>query len=254
KLKNQKKVFFLACLFICIDCFAQQYPFVQYTPKDGLVNSRVRKIYQDSKGRMYFITFGGLSIYDGARFSNYTRQEGLPFDLVNDVLEISPDSVLIATNTSKLNVLVNGKIFDYPLAGNGSPLINRFLKCSDGKIYAAGDDGLFVLGANKFVRLPVTNKQGKDIGIYFDDIVEWGNYFLLSSWGNVREQIILYDRRKQLTADSYTDADVSSIKPAPDGNIWIGTSAGIKTIVGDSATKGKLIVKELTDTYSTAKN
>ncbi|HKB44022.1 MAG TPA: hypothetical protein VKC90_06525, partial [Chitinophagaceae bacterium] len=62
----------LAYLFFCANCFAQQYPFVHYTPKDGLVSSRVKKVYQDSKGRMYFLTFGGLSVYDGARFRNYT--------------------------------------------------------------------------------------------------------------------------------------------------------------------------------------
>src|SRR4026208_2139057 len=102
----QKKATLIACFLLCTSCFAQQYPFVHYTPKDGLVNSRVRKAYQDSKGRMYFITFGGLSVYDGARFKNYTAQNGLVVDLVNDVLEVGEDSLLIAVNTSELNVLV----------------------------------------------------------------------------------------------------------------------------------------------------
>src|SRR5882757_3376417 len=106
----QKKFLLLACFFICVNCLAQQYPFVHYTPKDGLVNSRVRKAYQDSKGRMYFITFGGLSVYDGARFKNYTRQNGLLFDLVNDVLEVGDDSLLIAVNTGGLNVLVHSEM------------------------------------------------------------------------------------------------------------------------------------------------
>src|SRR5689334_15250543 len=71
------RAFFLfACLVACVDLAAQQYPFVYYTPKNGLVNSRVRKMYQDSKGRIYFLTWGGLSVYDGARFRNYTTQNG----------------------------------------------------------------------------------------------------------------------------------------------------------------------------------
>ena len=74
----QRKLVVLAYFFVAIaigtaSCFAQQYPFVYYTPKDGLVNSRIRSIKQDSRGRMIFITFGGLSIYDGARFINYNR-------------------------------------------------------------------------------------------------------------------------------------------------------------------------------------
>src|SRR6476620_1791881 len=104
-----KKLFFIAC-FIYSHCFAQQYPFVHYTPKDGLVNSRVRKAYQDSKGRMYFLTFNGLSVYDGARFKNYGTQNGLIAGLVNDVLEVGDDSLLVSINDCGLNVLVRGEM------------------------------------------------------------------------------------------------------------------------------------------------
>ena len=78
-------------LLITAHLSAQQYPFVHYSPKDGLVNSRVKKAYQDSKGRMYFLTYGGLCVYDGARFRNYTTQNGLPINIINDVLEIGND-------------------------------------------------------------------------------------------------------------------------------------------------------------------
>src|SRR5687767_15188222 len=103
---HKRYIYLFACLFYFLAASAQQYPFVHYTPKDGLVNSRVRKAYQDSKGRMYFITYGGLSVYDGARFSNYTTYNGLITDNVNDVLEVGEDSLLVAVNQSGLNVLV----------------------------------------------------------------------------------------------------------------------------------------------------
>src|SRR5215510_11201842 len=106
----QRTTTILACLFFCVGSIAQQYPFVHYTPKDGLVNSRVRKAYQDSKGRMYFLTFGGLSVFDGTRFRNYTTQNGLAADLINDILETGDDSLLVATNTGQLNILVKGNI------------------------------------------------------------------------------------------------------------------------------------------------
>src|SRR6185436_83140 len=102
----QRLILILAYFFICTNIFAQQYPIVHYTPKDGLVNSRVKKAFQDSKGRMYFLTYGGLSVFDGARFINYTTQQGLGNNLVNDIFEAGQDSLLIATNSGLfLNVL-----------------------------------------------------------------------------------------------------------------------------------------------------
>ena len=121
----QRKLTFLACLCFCTCCFAQQYPFVYYTPKDGLVNSRVRSIKQDSKGRMLFLTFGGLSVYDGTRFINYNREDGLADDLINDIVEVAPDSFLIATNAPKLNALVRGKIGVYKTTDGFYPVINH---------------------------------------------------------------------------------------------------------------------------------
>src|SRR5688572_16357266 len=99
----QRFLFLLACFLISADCLAQQYPFVFYTPKNGLVNSRVRKMYQDSRGRLYFLTYGGLSVYDGARFRNFTTQNGLSGDMINDVIEAGEDSFFVATNTNQLN-------------------------------------------------------------------------------------------------------------------------------------------------------
>src|SRR5574338_620795 len=124
---------------------AQQYPFVHYTPKDGLINSRVKRSYQDNKGRMYFLTYGGLSVFDGARFKNYTTQNGLANNVVNDILEVADDSLLIACNASALIALVKGKLVTVKTKGVSSPLINQFYRHDDGRIYLSSDDGLFLL-------------------------------------------------------------------------------------------------------------
>src|SRR5688572_17869123 len=139
----QRIIFFLACFFIYSGCLAQEYPFVHYTPKDGLVNSRVRNVKQDSKGRMLFITFGGLSVYDGTRFINYRQEDGLASELVNDVAEAGPDSFLVATNISQLNTLVKGRIGLFQTADGFCPIVNRFFKSNEGDWYIIADEGLF---------------------------------------------------------------------------------------------------------------
>ncbi len=217
---------------------AQQYPFVYYTPKDGLVNSRVRSIKQDSKGRMYFITYGGLSVYDGTRFINYRQDNGLAHELVNDIAEVGPDSFLIATNTTVLNTLIRGKLGVYRTADNFSPLVNRFLKSINGKWYATGDDGLFLLEGNRFLRLPFIDSKGNDIRAHLDRIVEWKKFFLIIPWSNEQRKLILYDRINQKVADVYFEETLNNAAVESTGRIWISTSEGIKIIDTLSLSKG----------------
>ena len=55
---------------------AQQYSFTQVTPSDGLAQSQVRTMAQDGRGYLWFGTLGGASRFDGARFLNYSLQDG----------------------------------------------------------------------------------------------------------------------------------------------------------------------------------
>ena len=51
--------------------FAQTYPLRAYTTSDGLAQSAVGCIFQDSRGYMWFGTWGGVSRYDGEEFRNF---------------------------------------------------------------------------------------------------------------------------------------------------------------------------------------
>ncbi len=62
-----------ALLFSCFSAYAQTYPFKYYSIADGLAQSSVSCIYQDSQGRMWFGAWGGISRYDGKRFWSYSR-------------------------------------------------------------------------------------------------------------------------------------------------------------------------------------
>jgi hypothetical protein len=48
----QRTAILLAYFFICANSFAQQYPFVHYSPRDGLISNMIKSICQDSKGRL----------------------------------------------------------------------------------------------------------------------------------------------------------------------------------------------------------
>src|SRR5215467_14490832 len=139
----------ISILFAC-HSFAQQYPFIHYTPKDGLVNNRARFMFQDSRGRLYFATYGGLSVYDGSRFTNYTTDNGLKTSLVNQVIEMGEDSFWIIPNGEMMHTLVHGQIRNIETTDHYYPVVNQLIKCSDGYYYAISDNGLFRFSNNRF--------------------------------------------------------------------------------------------------------
>ncbi|MCL5019690.1 MAG: hypothetical protein M1426_04335, partial [Patescibacteria group bacterium] len=58
----------------------------KYTCAEGLVSNRVTGIAIDNKGNKWFSTaFGGVSKFDGTKWTAYTQKDGLGFDVVNTV-------------------------------------------------------------------------------------------------------------------------------------------------------------------------
>ncbi len=154
------------CFFFSFACYSQQYPFVSYTIKDGLASNRVNTICQDKRGRLFFLTYNGLSIYDGARFTNYTTEDGLANELVNDVMQMGDDSFWIATNANQMNCLIHGKITKLITKDGYCPLVNQLYRNTEGKLFAAADEGLFVFEKNRFIRQRFLDDSGKDAGVF----------------------------------------------------------------------------------------
>jgi signal transduction histidine kinase/ligand-binding sensor domain-containing protein len=158
----QQKLIFLACFFVCANSFAQQYPFVHYTPREGLANNRARFVFQDSKGKLYIATYGGLSIYDGTRFINYNTNNGLSVALINDIVEMGEDSIWIMPNDNHIHCVVKGRLKNFNPPDNFTPLINQLIKCSDGYYYAIADEGLFRLENSRFIKISMNGLPGAE--------------------------------------------------------------------------------------------
>ncbi|MBC7946785.1 MAG: hypothetical protein H7Y42_02815 [Chitinophagaceae bacterium] len=237
----QPRALLIAFLLLSADCVAQQYPFVHYTPKDGLVNSRVRKAYQDSRGRIYFITYSGLSVYDGARFKNYTIDDGLLSDLVNDVLEVGEDSLLVAVNTDGLNVLVRGKMKKLTLGKEPFPIVNQFLKSLDGNIYLSADDGLHKLSGNKIEKLPASLPDGKGPAIFLGFIADFENHLVFST-NDLRhyDGLFVYDKQSKKITDALPTLRVQSLTTDHRGLVWVSSNKEIFNLDTIELKKGKI--------------
>src|SRR5689334_102517 len=97
-------------LLFALFCHAQKMAFQLYTVNDGLVANPIRRVIQDSKGFIWVATWEGLSKYDGHKFTNYTTENGLSFNLVNDIYEAPHGKLYIAENNGAVDIIDRNRI------------------------------------------------------------------------------------------------------------------------------------------------
>src|SRR4051812_49434994 len=95
----------------CLNSVIAQSPvFKSFTIQDGLAGNPVRRIFQDSKGFIWICTGDGLSKYDGNRFTNFSRANGLSHDLVNDICESGEGKLFVALNNGMTHLIMNDRV------------------------------------------------------------------------------------------------------------------------------------------------
>jgi signal transduction histidine kinase/ligand-binding sensor domain-containing protein len=197
----------------------------------------------------------GLSVYDGARFTNYTAKNGLDYDIVNCVMEMGEDSIWIITNGGKIKCLVNGEIKPVPLAAP-APVINCLYKDQKGAIYAASEQGLYILNKNRFDRLPFTDSNGRDRNSVINYICSVGDYLLVQ-----RDHALLTEQRNPLylyhKSTKKIEAEVEGIiavNGAPDGRVWVSTKKNILCLDTTALQQGKIVLRDLPARYHRLRN
>ncbi|HET6253536.1 MAG TPA: two-component regulator propeller domain-containing protein [Puia sp.] len=238
-------------------CRGQEYLFVRYTHKDGLVNSRTRFLYQDSKGRLYVSTYGGLSVYDGSRFTSYTTENGLSTSMVNDVIELGDDSLLIVPNGRGLHVMVHGIIRNIPTTDHYYPVTNQLVKCSDGCFYAISDDGLFRWEGGRFVKIALKTAGGMEAGPYLIYAVESGGKLFLLTDPHLQSypgsaSLIIYDLRTHRVLTSAKPDNFTAIVRSPTGEVDVSTPEGIRVIDQAALRKDRVKLLPLPSPYGAA--
>lgn len=67
--------------------FSQSFNLKHFSVQDGLAQSNINCPFQDSKGRLWLPTGGGLTYYDGIDLYTFTQKDGLPGIPVFNILE-----------------------------------------------------------------------------------------------------------------------------------------------------------------------
>ncbi|MCL1937381.1 MAG: ATP-binding protein [Candidatus Azobacteroides sp.] len=69
-----RKINYLLTLLLCFPVFLKAEKVQLWTPNEGLSNSHIAQIYQDSQGYVWITTENGLNKFDGYNFTVYSEQ------------------------------------------------------------------------------------------------------------------------------------------------------------------------------------
>lgn len=220
-------------------CFAQsvrpaegQHNFSWYTVENGLVQSAIECMYQDSRGYIWFGTHGGVSRFDGKTFKNFIDKAGLLNYRVLSIAEDHDGNMWFGT-TNGLSKFDGTKFTAYTTE-NGLPynFVRSLLVDKDGNLW---------VGTNKLISYYSQGSAIDQKDSTSADTILFKNYQLSSKYkrnvigammqdsednlwfGEWRDGLYKYDPKATM---SDTIVKVSSIKASHgivednEGNIW----------------------------------
>lgn len=233
-MKQISKIIFLFLLFTNIFFVnAQTFDFRNFNVEDGLAQSQVLSMCQDRHGNIWFGTnSGGVSKYDGNKFTNYTENDSLVNNVVFSIAEIKNGNILFGTNGG-LSVFDGKKFKNYTdKAGLPHNRVFKILQDNAGTVW---------LGTSKGV---CNYLNGKIVPFILDTTLSKSNIFTIycdqsnNIWfGTIENGLIKYNattkRFSYFTKETgLRNNFVRSIGEDIQGNIYVGTVSGINKING----------------------
>lgn len=233
-----KIIFLLLFAGTCVS--AQQLHIENYTPAKGLLDTRIIKIFQDSRGLIYFLTWEGISIFDGKRFENISEYNGESLGLVNDMVQWKGDTCYVFTFQKGIFKLVNSRLIKDSLF-NKIYEPNRVIKIDNDHWLITSNTGLFEWNGKNcnpvFYRQTGKNEYGIDFAAYKN-----GYLVYLDNGGKTLQ--LLHLASKKIT-DSISGKKIYNITGGQANNIFINLNGKLLQLNTEAMQKGKLIPEPL---------
>lgn len=258
-------------LLLCYSVFSQKYNFVNWTVEDGLIQSQASSICQDNYRQLWIGTEGGISKFDGKKFTGYTVQEGLIANPVNVLscdkaghiwigtnyglsvfngktftsikLSSSPINNITAIvnhNTELTLVLTNFKLYSVNnfksnklcVSGDTTEKISTVFKTKTSEILAyVVGKGIYIFQKKSWHLLVITDELLKKKFIHTVFITSSQDTLLASNTG-------LYCIRKNkiiLYHNTFADIAILCIAEDQKKNIWLGADNGVFKLEGNTS-------------------
>ena len=200
----------------------------QFTTDDGLADNIVRSIIEDRKGNLWFATYGGVSRFDGERFTNYTTAEGLVHDIVTAVAVDDEGHLWFGTEGGVSRF--DGQAFTNFTTAHGLN-DNRILtlyRDRGGRLWAGTEAGVSWFDGSTFIKERSLGAQMIS-SIAEDD----AGHFWFGTYGG---GVLKYDSAGHRLLDTFSASDGLNDQVVyftvfdGAGRLWIGTGRGVNKL------------------------
>jgi two-component sensor histidine kinase/ligand-binding sensor domain-containing protein len=234
---------FILLVLSSIRIDAQNFNYEKISVKEGLRQSQVNKIYSDSRGFLWLATAGGgVSIYDGVSFINYTENDGLVGNIIIDITEDKNGHMYCSSAWGGISQ-IKGRIIKEIISTDELNFISDLEADSYGTVWVTSND-LYYLDQDQLITVDV----GLSAPFVQSPRLSAKGDFLYITFNN---QLIKFDVTKKLVVFSINYDHILTCSYEDNlGNIWLGTkNSGIFKCnsEGSIVKKFSFPVKDLTD-------
>lgn len=231
-MKKSLIITILAAILSGVNLYSQQYFFRRYSVEEGLPQSSVYCLLQDSRGYIWMGTDGaGVARFDGVKSDVFTKINGLSDNVVRSLFEDSKGNIWIGTDNGI--TVYDGYTFN--IIGkekglNGTSVL-KIIEGSDGTIWATTNDGGLagIIPGDTVIIKNFTKEDGLVSDFIFDIYEAPDKKLWLGMVGGI--SIVEFDEdslkiKDVFNPDIYAGADmpiVSAIEPGEGTDVWLGT-------------------------------
>lgn len=201
-----------------------------FTVDQGLVQSQVNALFEDSRGFIWLGTFGGVTRWDGTRFRNFQTQDGLAGMDIRVIRESATGAILIGTYQG-ISVWDGQELRTTGSLPGTSFSIRDFLFDSAGRFWVATGDGIAVFADADSLDLALHHfLPGKSISSL--EMTPRGT-ILAGTFGDQVFEVEGETATPFFLNEKLPGDRVRDICLAPDGELWISLVRGGLWIASD---------------------
>ena len=146
----RKYFILLVLIIISLTGSSQQYTFIEYSLKEGLQQSQVRSLFQDSRGFIWVGTLGGISRFDGRNFINFNRSNGLLNNQISAIIERT-DGSIVAGSSGSISIIRGEKVESFKFENDFKESAVNALYQQGSKVWIGTEDGILFYENNKII-------------------------------------------------------------------------------------------------------